>query len=375
MIKKLHSYVYPASFRVFGALLTVATLLFFTGLSCSEREMIVRSRASAVDSHAGPVLALAYTEDGKILVSGGFDSNLMIWDGLYASLKGVIQGDYDKIFDIEMIDSSTAVTANYGGLIAFWKIIPIKTEGQAKLLEKRRVHLDLVTSLAYDSEKELLVSGSWDGLVKVSKVHPSHEVLCQSREFFKKVADSEEEIDSQSPEEKQVSVNPEEKIAFAVVGVEVDAQNGNSYFARRNGQVIKIDTSDCRELKGAQGHKGVITGMTINSTRTHLAIFGEDHTVSIFNVKSMRKEALLEGHNAAVISGAFSPDGNFLATGGRDNTIILWDIKSKKKLYSIAAHTGTVSALLFHPSGKHLASGSFDRLVKVWHIAGAREKK
>jgi WD40 repeat protein len=89
--------------------------------------------------------------------------------------------------------------------------------------------------------------------------------------------------------------------------------------------------------------------------------------------------APLSGHSNWVNSVAFSPDGQLLATASSDNTIQIWDPRRCVEAVEgacqplgdpLRGHTTQVWSLAFHPagSGQVLVSGSADGTVLVWDL-------
>jgi WD40 repeat protein len=73
--------------------------------------------------------------------------------------------------------------------------------------------------------------------------------------------------------------------------------------------------------------------------------------------------------NPTTASLAFSPDGSLMATRGQDNTIRVWEVSYAKEVGSFKGHEGAVNAVAFAPDGKTLASASADTTLLVWDLA------
>jgi WD40 repeat protein len=66
---------------------------------------------------------------------------------------------------------------------------------------------------------------------------------------------------------------------------------------------------------------------------------------------------------------AFSPDGRLLALADFEGVILLWDAATGKNLRRFTGHTGWVRALAFSPDGRTLASGGRDTTVLLWDVS------
>ena len=76
---------------------------------------------------------------------------------------------------------------------------------------------------------------------------------------------------------------------------------------------------------------------------------------------------ILKGHAGTVTAVAFSPNGKILASGGADQRVRLWDLTTGQHLHTFSNHTSKISAVAFVRDDM-LASGSSDGTVFIWDL-------
>jgi WD40 repeat protein len=81
---------------------------------------------------------------------------------------------------------------------------------------------------------------------------------------------------------------------------------------------------------------------------------------------------MMYAHLDEVSGVAFSPDGKLLVSTGRDGAVRRWSIADRKELAVIRAHFGGAHALAFTPDGRLLTAGE-DKMVRSWNVGSGKE--
>jgi RNA polymerase sigma factor (sigma-70 family) len=160
------------------------------------------------------------------------------------------------------------------------------------------------------------------------------------------------------------------------------ATGSEVFFHRERPQVIRLwDLDSGRELRALQGHDGPISalvftpdGKTLISASSSRWKTVKDHTIRLWDVATGRERRRLEGHQQSVRALTLSADGRTLASGSWDGTVRLWDLSEGKETGRLIGHSGGVYCLTFAPDGKRLAtaSGYDDVSLHLWDLTTRR---
>jgi WD40 repeat protein len=100
---------------------------------------------------------------------------------------------------------------------------------------------------------------------------------------------------------------------------------------------------------------------------------GQPGTVHIYDAETGREQFHFSEPGYPVRAVAFSPDGHTLAGASWDTRVYLWDTETGQLRRELHGHTSYVVGVAFSPDGRRLASVSYDNTVKIWDPKDGQE--
>ncbi|PZU91583.1 MAG: hypothetical protein DCE90_19535 [Pseudanabaena sp.] len=253
------------------------------------------------------------------------------------------------------------------------------------LREMLNSHSGAVFSLAFNSDRSILMSGGSDGSVRLW--HPSTGKLSLNLkghigDVFSVAVSNNDRYFASSGSDCKILVWRLDKIQEPISLTEHTAYVSSLAFCPDNrllasgsyDKTIRIwDLWSGKIFRIFDEHTSYVTSLAFNYNGDLLASSSYDQTIRIWNLLSTKSKLTLIGHEGYVNCVAFSPNENILASGGHDGKICLWRADTGTLLTKLKGHNGGINSLTFSSDGEILVSGSSDRTVRVWNARTGQE--
>ena len=282
----------------------------------------------------GRVNLVAFSSDGKYVVSGSDDNTARVWET--ATGKEVARITHDSpVYSVAFSpDGNYVVSGSVDGLACVWEA-----------LSGREVtcmtHNGTVNSVAFSPDGNYIVTGSWDDTARVWEVATGKEVarMTHSSDVF------------------SVALNPN---GDYVVSGSVDG-TARVWEAFTGKEVARMT------------HNSWVDSVAFSPNGNYVVTGSQDHTARVWEAFTGKEVARMT-HDDVVLSVAFSPDGKYVVSGsfGGDNTARVWEAFTGKEVARMT-HDGAVRSVAFSPNGDYVVSGSWDNTVRVWETATDKE--
>ena len=130
-----------------------------------------------------------------------------------------------------------------------------------------------------------------------------------------------------------------------------------------DGQLIAWDVATGRSTVLAR--QPVLWDVAYSPDGAAVAYTGEDGAVFIYD-RQAGTSIELAGHLGGYAMVAFRPDGREVAAIGRDGKLRLWDVHTRAQVAAIDAHLGGATGIDISRDGRIIVTTGADGLLKVW---------
>jgi WD40 repeat protein len=118
----------------------------------------------------------------------------------------------------------------------------------------------------------------------------------------------------------------------------------------------------------------IVSALAYSPDGKLIAVGGADGVIHLFQATDGKFARSLSGHTSAVAGLAFRPGGGLLASAGKDRTVRLWDPASGQALKTLDGHAAWAQGVVFVAQGTRLASAGADATLRLWDLTDPMKK-
>jgi WD40 repeat protein len=370
---------------------------YFTLLDAMTGESI-RQLGSRSEGHGGEVNihGLAFTPDGKRLVTGDAAGGVVVWDVETGQLiQRLFSLGQQVILTVNVSpDGNTAITAGDGGM-RFWDITQDTT---AQVFEGHEAEINYAVAISPDGTQAISTGFSFSGGENEAILWDTRtlEVIYRLPGFFLSaefLPDGRSAIlggdvtaaDENNPEmllvhwdiESGEVLNRRESADLPMAHDIAISPDGSTFLsASGRAHLLQFDIETLTQTKSfplpeeeevlrsvaisPDGHRALAGSILSGFSLGDIILFDLDtgEIIRRYNQEGSWAEGL-----------DFSADGERFVSTGNDLTLVLWDVASGEAIQTFNGHVGSVSDVAFTPDESQIISASADGTLILWDVA------
>ncbi|AEE14839.1 WD40 repeat-containing protein [Thermodesulfobium narugense DSM 14796] len=340
----------------------------------------------SLSGHEDWIIALAFSHDGKYLLSGSRDNNIILWSVQERKLITKFEGHQNRISSLAFSpDDSLIASGGYDSTIKIWALDskkPIKTIDTSPLWP---------TSICFASKNLKLIAGFNDGTIIIYNLNNYFQtsVIKVFQNWIDSIKCSKDELLFYASntdgfikilETKTSKLIFSKKIPFKASLFPYNEKSLN-FVDNLSIYMMLYERSPENFLKGIRNYNNNIESYShkiflkdykdfafdFSKNSDIIACSERSNYIYIFNSKT-QDFIKIDISSSWIKALSISDDGNLLAAGGYDGEIKIFSLKTGYLISSIIDHASWINSLKFSTGSKLIAAGLEDGTILIIKI-------
>ena len=330
--------------------LLLALALLGAALWAEDPRLVIES-----GGHLSTIRFVAFTRDGKYLVSAGDDKVVRVWDVNTGQVARVLRGQIGEAHEGKLFAAALSPDNRYlavagwlAGDAETWGAIRIHDFQTGAVLALLKGHTNVIDSLAFSPDNRHLASGSADNTVRIWDIEAKTAVKL-------------------SPEHGDGILG----LAFS--------PDGKRLVSGSDDHTLHLwDASSGKLIREMPGHEKAVRTALFSPDGRYIVSGSDDKTIRLWDAHTGEPIRQLAENETKVFALSFSPDGHRLLAGAGSipYTCAVYEFPSGKLLTRFTEHTNIVMATAIAPDGETAATaGGNSQEIYLWSLSTGQVKR
>ncbi len=301
-------------------------LVLFSGALLAQKPRLITPIG-----HAGGLESIAFSPDGKYILTGSTDNTAKLWN-IHGHEIQTFSGHSSGVNSVAFSpDGKQVLTGSRDSTAILWEL-------NGKAIQTFAGHKGLIESVAFSPDGKQVLTGGRDNKTKLWS------------------------LDGQVIQTFHGQTKDVNSVAFSPDGKQILTSSKDS--------TAMLWSLDGTILQTFSGHKGKVKSAVFSPDGKQILTSSDDKTSKLWSLDG-RVVQTFSGHNDQVNAAVFSPDGSLILTGSHDLTARLWKRDGKVvQTFTGPIGTPTRTTVVFSPDGKYVLTGSKEGIATLWDLKG-----
>jgi len=286
----------------------------------------------SLQGHTDRVSSIAFSADGRTLISGSIDKTLRSWDVATGRELYRIDAHESGVNAVALsADGKLAASGSYNGTVKLWDL---KSRTAVRVLKNN----SQVLSVAISSDARTLVSGSEDGSIGI---------------WDDSVKDQRKRLGSHKGQVWSVALSSDGRILVS---------------GSEDGTVRVWDVTTGKEIRAFPRSRNPVWSVATDRDGKKVVAGYQDGSVRVWEIEAEIEIPVLENVGDEVLAVSLAANSQSVVCGSGSGMIKRWDLGPIRPSGTVRGHRSAVWSVAISPDAQTVASGSEDKNIKLWTV-------
>ncbi len=288
----------------------------------TKRRLSSQRHSRNIDGHIEPVSSAVFARNNRLILSGGMDSTIRLWDINEGHKRNVYTDPLTSILSVSLSPDRKFILCG-------------ASDHSARLLEMKTGRL-------------MLILAGHDGPVSATAFSPDGKLMLTGGGSVLLLRDIQQ---NKAVHSFSGHASPVNTISFSPDGKHILSGHAD-------GQILLWETATGLRVNTLKGSASAVNSMALLHAGRYLLTGNQDGSLKLWDTTTGRQERVYRGQRSPVRAVAASPDGRLAVSGNQAGRIALWDIYDGNRLAFYDVGQDPLTAVALSPDTGYVLAGT-----------------